>query len=203
MLACAALAMAGPAAVAPAGAQARIISSDASRLVFELNLEGFHFEASPFLAGTERLEIPDFGTLSGEGEPRLPGRYYMVALPPEGRYSLRSTIVRSQPLGRHRLEPAPSAVAVRDGADFVTTREIYRIDDAVYGQKKYSIGVTDAGAGRVRHQRIVSLRVDPVAYDPATGETVLATIIRIEVSFDAAGRNRLDPGREDALRPVP
>ncbi|MEE9269974.1 MAG: C25 family cysteine peptidase, partial [Candidatus Krumholzibacteria bacterium] len=203
VLACAALVVAGPAAAPAVGAEVKLVSSDASRLVFEVNLEGFRFEASPFLAGTERLEIPDFGTLTGEGEPRLPGRYYMVALPPEGRYSLRSTIVRSQPLGRHRLEPAPSAVAVRDGADFVTTREIYRIDDSVYGQKKYTIGVTDAGVGRVRHQRIVSLRVDPVAYDPATGETVLATIIRIEVSFDPAGRNRLGPGREDALRPVP
>ena len=116
---------------AEAGAPLKVISSDASRLVFEVSTEGFRFVPSQYLAGTERLEIPGFGPLSGEGEPQLPGRYFMIALPPDGGYSFRHTVIRSQPLGSHRLEPAPSPVAVRDGTDFVSTREIYRIDDSV------------------------------------------------------------------------
>ena len=97
--------------VGPAKAAVKVISSDASRLVFEVSTAGFRFVPSQSLAGTERLEIPGFGPLSGEGEPQLPGRYYMVALPPDGGYSFRHTVIRSQPLGSHRLEPAPSPAA--------------------------------------------------------------------------------------------
>ncbi|MFQ5510366.1 MAG: C25 family cysteine peptidase [Candidatus Krumholzibacteriia bacterium] len=185
--------------VTPATAAVQVVSSSQSRLVFEVTADGARFEASPFLAGTERLEIPDWGTLSGEGEPRLPGRYFLVALPPRGGYSIRHTVVRSEPLGAHVLEPVPSPVSVRDGNDFVTTSETYSIDDAIYRRRGYTIRVADAGVGRVRHQRVLSLRLDPVAYDPATGETVVATVIRVEVTFET----RTGRGRGEVLRPVP
>ena len=167
----------------------RVISSTESRLIFEVDATAFVLQPSRFVEGAERLEIPGFGTFSNEGEPRIPARSFLVALPPDGGYSLRYTIERVQSLGTHRLEPVPFAVPFRDG-DFVSTSEEFRIDPAVYNETRAVAGVSDAGVGMVRHQRVLSIDVSPVSYDPTTGETAVATLIRIEVSFSGGAQGQ-------------
>ncbi|MDH3217097.1 MAG: C25 family cysteine peptidase, partial [Candidatus Krumholzibacteria bacterium] len=164
-----------------------LVSADDNRIVFDIDLSDYSLSASRFVEGAERFEITGFGTFSVPGEPLIPGRDYLVALPPGFDFGLRYTIQRSQPLGRRRLEPVPFPLVQRGEHDLVTSSEEYRIDRAVYDRASTVAGVSARPEGRLRHQRVLPVRVMPVTYDPVTGETVLATSIRVEITLSGAG----------------
>ena len=163
----------------------KLVSATDGRIVFEIDLSGYSLAPSSRLEGTERLEINGFGGFSEAGLPWLPGRVFLVGIPPRGEPTVSWTVVRSERLGTHRLEPVAFAVVLEDenGAPFAS--EEYRIDPAVYETGASAIGVSAEGIGRLRHQRVLPVRVHPVAYDPSTGETVIATLMRVEVTLSA------------------
>lgn len=166
----------------------RLVTATETQVIFEADLTGYVVTPSRHLTGTDVLEIRGFGSFSQPGEPSIPGRDFLVALPPQGEPSVTWRVVRSEPLGEHRLEPVPFPVVREDenGAPFAG--EEYRIDAGAYDKSRSAIGVTPEKVVRIRHQRVLPVRVIPVTYDPSTGETVLATLIRIEVSFSQGAR---------------
>ena len=168
---------------AAASERVRLISTAETRIVFEIDLSGYSLAPSSRLEGTERLEISGFGGFSEPGLPSLPGRVFLVGMPPRGEPAVSWTAVRSERLGTHRLEPVAFPVVLEDenGAPFAS--EEYRIDPAVYETGASAIGVSAEGIGRLRHQRVLPVRVNPVAYDPLTGETAIATLMRVEVTL--------------------
>ncbi|UCG51932.1 MAG: hypothetical protein JSW58_17505, partial [Candidatus Latescibacterota bacterium] len=129
-------------------------------------------------------------------EARLPGRTFLVALPPAGGYSVRHTVQRSQSLGKRRLEPVPFPLVLNDDDGEPFASQEYRIDPQIYDRAPSLISVAADPVARIRHQRVLPIRVNPVAYDPVSGETVLAMSIRVEVTL------RGGPDSRSGLRDV-
>ncbi len=173
-----------------------MVSSSDSRIVFEIDLSAYSLKPSVNLPGTESLEVEDLGSFSPQGAPRVPGRTFLVGIPAAGSSSMSWSVIRSVPLGTHRLEPVPFGLVKTDEEGNRYTDEEYRIDERVYNHGASVIGVSADKPAHIRHQRVLPVRVIPVSYDPETGETVLATRIRIDVSFraDPTG-NRLGNAR--------
>jgi hypothetical protein len=183
-----------PLTTAAGPANVSLVSAGDSRVVFDIDLTGYRLEDSRFLEGTKRLDVPGFGSFSEPGEPRLPARDFLVALPPQGGYRLSFTVQSSQALGRHRLEPIAFPVLIRGEDDFVSSTQSFRIDEAIYSGAASALSVTAEAPGQWRYQRVLPVRVQPVTYDPSTGETLLATRIRVEVTFSSGGRGPLNTG---------
>ncbi|MCK5406305.1 MAG: hypothetical protein KAJ37_02570, partial [Candidatus Krumholzibacteria bacterium] len=154
------------------------------------------FARSRFVDGSEILEIAGFGSFSVAGEPLIPGRDYLVALPPAGAASLTYSVLSSQPLGQHRLEPVPFPVVFRSEDGLLSSSSEYRIDPDAYERGRGVIGVSAQPQGRLRNQRVLPVRVEPVGYDPSTGEIILATLIRVEITLSGGGRSRGAPVQE-------
>ncbi len=161
----------------------RLVSATEGRIVFEIDLSGYTLTPSSRLEGTERLEIEGFGGFSDPGRPWVPGRSYLVGVPPSGEPTVSWSAVKTVPLGSHVLEPVAFPLVFEDENGEPFASEEYRIDPAVYGGGATAIGVFADPVLKLRRQRVLPLRVVPVAYDPATGETTIATLVRVEVSF--------------------
>jgi hypothetical protein len=177
-------------------APARIISDTQDKVIFRVDLQGWTVTPSLALEGTESVAIPGYGATGAPGEPQQPSRKYLVGLPPDGAWRLSWRVVESVSLGRLRLEPKPFPEIERDGDLGVIPVERYRIDSGVYDAFRSPDLVTSDGEAWIRRQRVLPLWVRPLTYDPATGETSLATSIEITVSFAGGGERGLDaPGR--------
>jgi hypothetical protein len=184
-----------------ASERVHLVSSSDSRIVFEIDLSAYSLTPSVNLPGTERLEVEEMGSLSPPGAPRVPGRIYLVGIPPAGSPTVSWSVIRSEPLGSHRLEPVPFGMVKTDEEGVRYTDEEYRIDERVYKQGSAEIGVSADNPAHIRHQRILPVRVIPVTYDPVTGETLLATRIRIDVSLRAEP-SRTPSGTARPLEPA-
>jgi hypothetical protein len=184
----------------PDKANVRLISATESRIVFEVDLSTYTIRPSVHLQGTETLEISGFGKTSEPGKPSVPMRRFLVGLPPRGEPSLSWRVDRSQPLGSRRLEPGPYAFVREDDDGKPVVGEEYRIDQGVYEQTRSAIDVTAEPVARIRHQRVLPVYIAPVRYDPSTGETMLATLIHVEVLLGSGAPNR--PGSEEPQVPV-
>jgi len=171
-----------------------LVSAEGSRVVFEVDLSGYRLEPSRLLEGTERLVVPGFGSFSEPGEPTIPGRDYLVAVPEGASAAVRVTVLESAPLGARRLEPVPFPVVFHDEHGSPTASPEVRIDPEVYEAASTSVTVRAGRPQRLRNQRVVPIRVIPLTYEPTTGEAVLASRLRVEVSFSGASGAAGRPG---------
>lgn len=190
------VAFSGGGATRAVAASVELVATDPTRITFDVDLGDHALRASAH-GGYETLEIPGFGSFSAAGEPLIPGRDYLVALPPGASFSVSYTVLRSQALGRHRLEPVPFPVVYRNDEGLLTSSLEYRFDQEFYDGVRPVVRVSGQPEGRLRHQRVLPVRVEPVTYDPATGAIVLATRIRVEITLSGAGRTQL-PVQEEA-----
>jgi hypothetical protein len=163
------------------------VNSSPSRIVFEVDVGDPSFRASSY-RDYEILDLHRFGSFSAPGEPLIPGRDFLVALPPQGAASVSYTVLRSEPLGKHRLEPVPFPVVFENGDGVISTSLEYRFDPAIYDAVRPGVRVSGRPEGRLRHQRVLPVRVEPVMYDPLTGEVVLAKRIRVEIVMSGANQ---------------
>jgi hypothetical protein len=167
-----------------------IIRSDEGQVSFEINIANYSIVPSKALPGSDKIIIPGFFSYSEPGTPALPSRRLLVALPPESGYSLRWTVLRSEPLGEHKIEPVPIPFIERDewGEPFVSER--YSIDESKYtGGTRKPLAEAESIA-RLRHQKVLPIWIHPVTYDPESGETVIAAQVRVDISFTSTGTRR-------------
>jgi hypothetical protein len=183
VLAAAAVIGFSPIRAGAASGHVRVVTSAEDRVVFEIDVSGYRIAPSKRLEGSDKLTIDGFGAFAEPGRPSVPGRIFLVGVPPAGEPVASWSVVRSEGLGSHRLEPVAFPVVLKDESGEPFATEEYRIDPAVYETESTTIAVTADPVGRLRRQRVLPLRVVPVSYDPSTGETVIATLIRVEVSF--------------------
>jgi len=170
-------------------ATVRVVSATESKVTLEIDIGEAVFEPSRHIEGYETFEIGGFGSFSVAGEPLIPGRDYLVALPPEGAASMTYVVLQTRSLGPHRLEPVPFPDISRDDEGMLSSSAEYRVDPAIYDAGASVIAVSMQPEGRLRNQRVLPIRVQPVSYDPATGETALAALIRIDIAISVpAGR---------------
>ncbi|MEJ2722732.1 MAG: C25 family peptidase propeptide domain-containing protein, partial [bacterium] len=180
-----------PAAAAEREGRPILLAASDSRITFEVDVSGFSLDRSTGVEGAEVLNTPGMGSFSEPGQPKIPGRIYLAAIPPGAAYSVGFAVVSSVPLGRHLLEPVPFPLVLEDdnGETYVT--EEYRLDAPLYNTGGSEIGATADPEARIRHQRVLPVRVKPLSYDPVTGETSLATRIRIDITLRSGRAGRL------------
>jgi hypothetical protein len=166
----------------------QLLATGTSRIAFEIDVGDPVFRPSAYPGGYEILDLDGFGSFSAAGEPLIPGRDFLVALPPGAGFSVTYRVLQSEALGSHRLEPVPFPVLFRDDQGLLAPSLEFRLDLAVYGAVRPAIRVSSQPEGRLRHQRVVPIRVEPVTYDPATGELLLARKIRVDIALSGVER---------------
>lgn len=182
-------------------AQVQLLRSDDSGVSFEVGIEEYHLIESTGLEGFQQLNIPGFWPVTKPGEPSIPSRVYLVAIPPEVAFSVRYTVLGSLPLGTQRLEPVPFPETGGDPAEGLFMFERFRLDERIYSDYRQKPPAEGGKEQYLRHQRVVPVRVTPVRYDPGTGETSLITRIRVDISLNRStgSRSSAGTGEETAL----
>lgn len=187
-------------AAAQRGAPASVVLADNGRIVFRVAVPAPSFAASKALTGTERIRIDGFDLRGEPGEPAIPAKRFLVALPPDGTYSVSAKIIASQSFGSHRLEPVPRLRAVHDeeigplpGEEFVWDEPVYRARTAP------GIAVPE-DAAYIRHQRVLPVWINPVIYDLQNYDLSVATTVEVEVRLDRPRESMTTspPARPDA-----
>jgi hypothetical protein len=184
------------AAGASVRAPASLVRADDALIVFRVEVPAPSFSPSGALAGTERLRIDGFDATGGPGEPAMPSRRFLVALPPRGAFSVSARVVGSRALGVHRLEPVPRPRAILDEELGPVIGDEVVWDEPVYRGWKGSAVVRAEETAYIRRQRVVPVLVNGLQPGHLT---VVATVIEVEVRSNAA---YADDGRgAGALKP--
>lgn len=187
-----------PAASVAAGrAPARVTSSDDAGVVFRVNVAGA--EVTPgALEGTDHVEIPGF---VADGTPGVPPTFsgrFLVALPPEGGYTVDFRVVEWTPLDTRRLEPNATPVGSIDDDLGPIISQRFVVDEAAYDAWVAPPVVEAAEPVWVRHNRALPVLVHPLSYDPASGRASLAKTVEVTVRFARGGGGGDTGGRAAA-----
>lgn len=86
---------------APGADDVRLVSTGSAAVSFEITVPPA--EIIPAGGGRVRVRIPGYGSFSPPGAIELPGRTFIVAIPPAGRVRVSSTILADEPLGALNL----------------------------------------------------------------------------------------------------
>lgn len=171
------------------------MQSDASRVRFVVDVPRPTFAPST-LSTFERLSIPGFDLTGKPGEPPTWSRRFLIALPPTGTYAVSARIVASEALGTHRLEPVATPILI-DGVDdsAPTISERIEFDESTYRAWVAPDVVVHDAPVYIRRQRTLPIAVNPVFYDLATSELVIATRVEVEIRFDGGSSARVAPSQ--------
>ncbi len=140
--------------------------------------------------GIDILEMPDYGTTNIPGKPCLPSRKYAIVIPPDANVQnvrLVSDRVELLP-GRYSIAPSSMVLPMTtlSQAELAPYQAEYdRNRQEVYSKSEFwpeSIGGMLSEAG-LRKYRLIDVRVNPVQYNPITGELIHHRDISIEIDF--------------------
>ena len=190
--AAAALLLAAGAAIA---AETRMIASDATGVTLELTTGAWTLDPAeapgfvvPNADGLTRFAIP--------GRPRLPYASSLIAVPPGAHVSVRVLSTGAEETREH----VEVAIAARPGFEkdaklgaIATLEDVPAIRDGAWPAAPAEIGAQFT----VRGRRLVTVRMHPFRWDPATGR--LAVVSRMVVRVDFSG-GRLDAASLDEAR---
>jgi len=173
-----------------------VVSSDAKGVTLQFTLPNHKVSSVDRPEGTFwRIESPGLkSTVAEEGRPLLPAEAALLGMPAGTVPSLRvleQTMVDVPELDGKELEPLGKSEFHPDGKDLSPTRVFYR-DAAYYDSGRAwpaqaaELGVT----GSWRHQRVVSIRVQPFQVDPAQRHVRMVVSATIRVDFVPASGAR-------------
>jgi len=160
-----------------------IIRCDTTGMELEFTIPGLaisRMEAGE--AGGEEdfqlLTIPGHGHLYETGKPQLPVMRGLFIVPSRN-VELRIIAGESQTLSAFNIYPAQPFTTDHDPASaFTQDQELYATD-AFYPGNQAAI----ASTGTLRDYRIIQLQVNPVHFNPVTGELMIYTRLRLELDF--------------------
>jgi uncharacterized repeat protein (TIGR01451 family) len=166
----------------------RVIRSDASGIVFELNTPAYALELDED-ADCEVLSVEGYGYTSRSGWPRLPVRGALIGVPPGADVSLSVASVESRIVpGAHRLCPVPTLQAETSPDDSVPQ---YGGESLVFDSRAYANpGLQPEAIARItevgwlRDRRVAQLELTPFRYDAATGELHHMQHMRVHLRFE-------------------
>lgn len=176
-------------AQAPQG-QVRLVQSDTNRIVLELEIAGYAIQERQVDTGVYSIiSVPGLGYTSKAGEPQLPIKGTMVAIPPGATPTLRILADESQsrsltrpplPNPTQRVEQRPGETLPRyAGSSYTPNRTIYSAN-ANYPADVVRIAST--GDWRSQHYAIVEFH--PFQYNPATGQLIFHRRVRVELTLN-------------------
>lgn len=135
--------------------------------------------------GALRVEIPGYGIDGRRGSAALPVRIVQVAVPPTGEVRVQSFVRTASTRDGVRLAPVPAVVGDEAGAEEHTPN--------VEASAGIAAGARLVSVSWLRNQRVASIAVRPVTYDPADRRVSVASRIEVDVSFPAAGGSGASP----------
>jgi len=159
----------------------RIVSADISTTVIEVEIPGMMVEpALKGFPGAVDLAIPGARSLSSNpGMPDLPVLSYLVAIPAYGDVELEVVVLEERVLEGYDVAAArPFALEGHEPTDAVPDASVYATD-AFYPADVASVGEP----GIFRDLRLVSVRVNPIRYNPVT--RTLSVVERLELRLNS------------------
>src|SRR2546426_4035093 len=141
--------------------------------------------------------IQGFGLRSRPGEPMLPTKVLLVAIPEGSVPELRITRARSEALGRLDIAPVPRLRVTARGEDGrpihpERVENDFRPDAGTYGKdREFPDSPVRLGAiGYLREQRFVEVVFTPVAYNPTRRDARYFPEVDAEVRFTSTDSMR-------------
>ena len=184
-----------PEPLAASAEPVQLLRSDADGVVVAVDINGFDLEQrSVHGKAYDVVTIPGFGTSTKAGSPGLPSRRLLLGIPLGAAYDLRISVEGSERVsGEYRLLPAPSPVldasidpAVVPGAftpgaagwEYDEDERVYSAN-ALYPETIARV----ASAGFIRDQRYIAVELNPVQYNPASGEVLVHKRFTVQIAF--------------------
>jgi hypothetical protein len=198
----------GWAARANAESAVQIVTQTDREVIFELRTERPELRATE-IDGRSYVSVvmPGMGNPRGGGEPDLPAREVLIALPPGAEGAAELLQSDAVPLGRARPLPVPvQNILLPQGADAVPDLSLdYREDAVVYGgAESFPARAVETDASRAwRHYRVLPVRVTPLRYDPAAGTLIWFPRVRVRVVFLRSATPGLRSGTSAYTAPEP
>ncbi|MBT8201845.1 MAG: hypothetical protein KJO87_00915, partial [Acidimicrobiia bacterium] len=179
-----------------------VVAADDAGITVELRTE--FFDSTVIRAGDrefERLHIAEYvhGATDAVGWPEMPLKGILVDLPADRAAGLTIVATEVATHAGYRVYPVPQNVADASGE---RVAEVFVIDEQAYGQDGFYPNTT-AELGqtyRFRDQSKQQVIFYPLAFNPATGQMMLYTRIRVRISY---GDGSLAAAGQDRLRPAP
>ena len=164
--------------------------------VFNVNAEQLAIEitAEPYQIitlsdGSHEIRMQNFGNLLTPGKPMLPGKTFLIAVPPDAEIrSVHVQEIESTELeGKFRISPAPLLLPMNEDLKLIKEAEIeyqknfqqvYSLDQ-FYPEK---IGWY-SGEGRLRKFQFVKVTFSPFSYNPISQKLVLHSKILVNIEY--------------------
>lgn len=172
-----------------------LLRSDESGIEFVVDITDFEV-VREVIDGAEYhiVVVPDLESSAKAGSPQIPGRRVLLGIPLGVDYDLRVSVLESENIpGQYRLLPAPTPIFDLDPASgFDPGVPAPGASDWEYveDERAYSVAAFQpktiariASSGFIRDQRYVAVQVNPVQYNPASGELVLHRRFRVLIEF--------------------
>ncbi len=142
-------------------------------------------------SGSALLSIDDYGQTNIPGKPALPSRIYAVAVPPDA--IVKNVVVQSRSIekipGQHLVKPAGMVMPLMDLSE--KELEVYQKEyednyRAVYEKDAFWPQKTGNWLGKAgfRKYRLIDVQINPVQYNPVTGEIIVHHDIQIEIVYN-------------------
>ena len=180
---------------APSVGAIQLIRSDVDGIVVAVDVAGLELDQVTIQGRVyEVASISGFGTSTKAGAPGVPSRRILLGIPLDAAYDLKVSIAASETVpAEHRLLPSPSPILEPSvdptldpaglapgaaGLEYIEDGRVYSID-AFYPQAIARI----ASEGFIRDQRYLAVQLNPVQYNPVSGEVVLHSQFTVEVDF--------------------
>jgi hypothetical protein len=172
-----------------------LLASDTEGIVIAVQIGDVEFEqqAANGIA-YDLVSVSGFRSSSKAGSPQLPTRRLVLGIPLGADYRLHVSVQESETIpGPYRLLPAPTPLLEPDpasplgvGAPGAGTAswEYVEDKDAYASSALYPGAIAEvASTGFMRDQRFIAVDVNPVQYNPVSGDLVLHKSFRVEIDF--------------------
>jgi len=181
--------------------ETRITTCGTTRMEIEFIIHGLEVcEKEEVVAGEEArfqlLTIPDNGHIYETGRPQLPVMRTLLIVPSE-EVNLRVLDSEQQSFSGFTIYPAqPPTTDCSETPAFTIDEEFYRTDQFYPGNM-----AEIASTGTLREYRIVQLQLNPVQFNPATGEIEVYSHVTIELEFGEpfVGEEKIEQGQVQAF----
>ncbi len=173
----------------------QLLKSDVDGIVFDVDISALEWDHK--MVGDVEYDVvtvTGFGSRSTAGSPQVPTRRILLGIPMGADYRLHVLVQESETVdGAFRLLPAPTPFFTPD-PEYYLDREAsaqatagweYVEDASIYGTNlMYPETIARvADEGFVRDQRYVAVQVNPVQYNPVSGEVVIYWRFRVQIDL--------------------
>lgn len=164
----------------------KVISSNSQRTVVELNLSGIYVEdvsVQDRLFQTIELRIPAGGVLTEVGAPQLPVLARFIAVPDEKNVQIKILEEDVVTLTGYNVYPAQPPLP--EGRD-ESTGEGFVIDEKRYSTDEFypEVSARISEPMIMRDFRLVQLVLQPVRFNPVSGELRVARKLKVELRYE-------------------